>query len=72
MEVFYTSVVKQNSLTKCFSFLRPRCFPLKNFASIKDTHRGIVLSNKTPMLPKVTIMETWMVGTSNQLFRRGS
>ena len=38
----------------------------------KDTHREKALSNKTPALRKSTNMGVWAVGTSNQLFIRGS
>ena len=39
---------------------------------IKDTHREKAPSNKTPMLTKSTNMGIWIIGTSNQLFTRGS
>ena len=39
---------------------------------IKDTHREKATSNKTPVLQKSTNMGMWDVGTSNQLFVRGS
>ena len=39
---------------------------------IKDTHRVKVPSNKTPALTKSMNMSICVVGTSNQLFRRGS
>ena len=39
---------------------------------IKDTHREKAMSNKTPVLKKSTNMGMWDVGTSNQLFVRGS
>ena len=39
---------------------------------IKDTQREKVLSNKTPSLTKSMNMSIWVVGTSNQLFIRGS
>ena len=39
---------------------------------IKDTHREKATSNKTPVLKKSTNMGMWHVGTSNQLFVRGS
>ena len=38
----------------------------------KDTHKEISLSNKTPALTKNMNMNIWVVGTSNQLFVRGS
>ena len=38
----------------------------------KDTHREKAQSNKTPALTKSTSMGIWVVGTSNQLFIRGS
>ena len=40
--------------------------------NFKDTHREKVPSNKTPAFTKSRDMRTWVVGTSNQLFRRGS
>ena len=40
--------------------------------SFKDTHREKVPSNKTSALTKSTDMGIWVVGISNQLFRRGS
>ena len=39
---------------------------------IKDTHREKTPSNKTPVLTKSTNMGIWVIGTSNQLFTRGS
>ena len=39
---------------------------------IKDTHREKAASNKTPVLTKNMNMDIWIVGTSNQHFRRGS
>ena len=38
----------------------------------KDIHREKALSNKTPAPTKSIDMGIWVVGTSNQLFRRGS
>ena len=38
----------------------------------KDTHREKAPSNKTPALTKSTNMGIWVVGTTNQLFIRGS
>ena len=44
-----------------------------NYAShLKDTLRVKALSNKTPALTKSANMDIWVVGTSNQLFMRGS
>ena len=39
---------------------------------IKDTHREKAASNKTPVRTKNMNMDIWIVGTSNQHFRRGS
>ena len=39
---------------------------------VKDTHREKAPSNKTPALTKSRNMDIWVVGTSNQLFIRGS
>ena len=33
--------------------------------SFKDTHREKAVSNKTPALTESTIMDIWVVGTSN-------
>ena len=41
-------------------------------AFTKDTHRKKAPSNKTPALTKSTNMGILVVGTSNQLFIRGS
>ena len=41
-------------------------------AMFKDTHRGKTTSNKTPAQTKSTNMGIWVVGTSNQLFKKGS
>ena len=40
--------------------------------SVKDSHREKTLSNKTPVLIKCRNKGIWVVGTSNQLFIRGS
>ena len=39
---------------------------------LKDTHREKAPSNKTPALTRSWNMDIWVVGTSNQLFLRGS
>ena len=41
-------------------------------SSIKDTHREKEPSNETPVLTESMNMATWVVGTSNQLFKTGS
>ena len=38
----------------------------------KDTHREKAVKNQTPALTKSTNMDIWVVGTTNQLFIRGS
>ena len=38
----------------------------------KDTHREKASSNKTSTLSKSMNMDIWVVGTSKQLFIRGS
>ena len=38
----------------------------------KDTYREKAPSNKTPELTKITDMGIWVIGTSDQLFIRGS
>ena len=43
-----------------------------NSSIVKDTHREKASSNKTAALTKSMKMDIWVVGTSNQLFRRGS
>ena len=43
-----------------------------NNDNIKDTHREKAPSNKTPALTKSMNTDIWVVGTLNQLFRRGS
>ena len=42
------------------------------FYQIKDTYIEKAASNKTPALTKSANMGIWVVGTSNQLFTRGS
>ena len=44
----------------------------KEFSYGKDTHREKAPSNKTLALTKSRNMDIWVVGTSNQLFIRGS
>ena len=39
---------------------------------LKNTHREKAPSNETPALTKSTNMGIWVVGTTNQLFIRGS
>ena len=41
-------------------------------SNIKDTHREKAPSNKTPALTQSMTVEIRVVGTSNQLFKRGS
>ena len=45
---------------------------LKQSIRIKDTHRVKAPSNKTPVLKKRISIGIWVVGTTNQLFIRGS
>ena len=40
--------------------------------SFKDTHREKALSNEAATLTKSTNLDIWVVGTTNQLFIRGS
>ena len=40
--------------------------------TLKDTLWEKAASNKTPALTKSANMDIWVVGTSNQLFMRGS
>ena len=53
-------------MKKTFDFVTKKCSCLKN------THREKAPSNKTPALTKKMNMYIWVVGTSNQLFSRGS
>ena len=47
--------------------------PLNHFTGfVKDTHRGKAPSSKTPALTKSTNIGICVVGTTNQLFIRGS
>ena len=39
---------------------------------VKDTHRKKAPSNETPALTKSTNIGIWVVGTTSQLFIRGS
>ena len=39
---------------------------------LKDTHREKAPPNETPALTESTNMGVWVVGTTNQLFVRGS
>ena len=39
---------------------------------LKDTHKEKALSNRTHALTKSMNMNIWVVGKSNQLFKRGS
>ena len=42
------------------------------FKIFKDTHREKAPSNETTALTKSTNMDIWVIGTTNQLFVRGS
>ena len=59
------------------SFLRQRILKTYNkrlqkaLWDLKDTHREIEFSNKTPALTKSINTGIWVVGTSNQFFIRG-
>ena len=55
------------NFTKCYNTIY-----FQSFIITKDTHREKAPSNKTPALTKSVIMDIWVVGTSNQLFIRGS
>ena len=52
-------------LNKCF-------WTVVNNFELKDTHRERVPSNETPALTKRMNMDTWVVGTSNELRIRDS
>ena len=77
-------ITDQISLPDCLYFLRHEsnmciaiiCYPVSeviNFViNLKDTHKEKAPSYKTPVLTKSTNMGILVVGTSNQLFIRGS
>ena len=44
----------------------------KKIKRFKDTHKEKAPSNRTPTLSKSMNMGIWVVGTSHQLFTRGS
>ena len=44
----------------------------ENLANVKHTYREKATSNKTPALTICMNMNMWVVGTSDQLFIRGS
>ena len=44
----------------------------KSEHTIKDTYREKAPSNKIPALTKSRNMDIWVIGTLNQLFRKGS
>ena len=47
-------------------------FPIQDEEKNSTTHREKVTSNKTPAISRIRNMSIWIVGTSNQLFIRGS
>ena len=55
-----------------FQFIATLSINLINLYLIKDTRWEKAPSNETPVLIKSTNMGTWIVGTINQLFIRGS
>ena len=59
-----------NNIVSCLNRVREWAIQLK--ISFKDIHSVKAPSNKTPSLTKSTNMGIWVVGTSNQLFVRGS
>ena len=42
------------------------------YDNINDTHKEYTLSNRTQALTESMNMDIWKIGTSNQLFIRGS
>ena len=56
----------------CFSLRRVILKPPMRKLILKDTYRERASSNKTRTLSKSINMNIWVVGTSNQLFIRGS
>ena len=62
--------VSKLNASLCFRSCHPEVFCKKGV--LKDTHREKALSNKTPALTKSTNMGIWVLGTTNQLFMRGS
>ena len=71
----YTCPSKRRILTN-FTLEMVLCFINQIYevflSSIKDTPRGKEPSNETPVLTESMNMDTWVVGTSNQLFKTGS
>ena len=62
-----TSIVPIDTIAGFFGEIR------KDFQNnLKDTNRENAPSNKTPALAKSVNKDIWIVGTSNQLFIRGS
>ena len=59
-------------LMKFFSLQEKSLFTIHDSTGVKDTHSEKGLSNETPTLTKSMNVEIWVVGTSNQLFIRGS
>ena len=58
-------------MSRLYLFSQNKAKPV-NHSGFKDTHREKTPSNKTPALTKSANMDIWVVGTSNQLFMRGS
>ena len=56
----------------CYFFQASEEGKSDNDNNFKDTHRGKASSNTTPALTKIANMGIWDVGTTNQLFIRGS
>ena len=64
---------KQQNRTERYRNQTIRVEPrLKYIVLFKNTHREKAPSNKTPALTKSMNMDIWVVGTSNQLFLKGS
>ena len=68
---FYKQSIKPETNTQNFQDMIYQINLLLNL-QLKDTPREKAPSQKTPALIKSMNMDIWVVGTSNQLFIRGS
>ena len=65
------SILKELSTSYVYLLVGEKKGSSANFV-FKDTHREKALSNKTPALTKNANKGIWVVGTTHQLFIRGS
>ena len=63
---------QQNWSSKTWHICTEIIYNISSRISLKDTHTEKTPSNKTPALPESVNMDTWVVGTSNQVFITGS